>query len=235
MIDVLVVDDDASIRKTVGAGLRARNLTVRLVATGQDAIEDTRAHEPAVVVLDLGLPDIDGVDVVRAIRAQSAVPIIVLSADGSDTRKVLALELGADDYVTKPFSMAELVARVRVAMRHREQSSMTSAAPRGLVVGKLEMNLTEHTCSVAGAQVDLTPKEFEMLAILATRPGSLVTHRVLLQRVWGHEYSSETHYLRVYASHIRKKLGEGPGIPSVRVESGVGYRLILDVDDQPPR
>lgn len=235
MTDVLVVDDDASIRKTVGAGLRARNLSVRVVSNGLDAIREATEYEPAVVVLDLGLPDVDGVDVVRAVRAVSSVPIIVLSADGSDSRKVLALELGADDYVTKPFSMAELVARVRVAMRHREQASSALPARQVLTVGSLRIDVTEHECTVDDRPVDLTPKEFEMLAMLAARPGSLVTHRVLLRRVWGNEYSSETHYLRVYASHIRKKIGEGPGIPAIRAESGVGYRLVLEAEDQPPR
>lgn len=235
MTDVLVVDDDASIRKTVGAGLRARNLSVCVVSNGLDAIREVTEYEPAVVVLDLGLPDVDGVDVVRAVRAVSSVPIIVLSADGSDSRKVLALELGADDYVTKPFSMAELVARVRVAMRHQEQASSSVPARQVLTVGSLRIDITEHECTVEDRPVDLTPKEFEMLAMLAARPGSLVTHRVLLQRVWGNEYSSETHYLRVYASHIRKKIGEGPGIPAIRAESGVGYRLVLEAEDQPPR
>ena len=131
--------------------------------------------------------------------------------------------------------MVELVARVRVAMRHRERIGTGEEVPMKYSIGNLVIDLSEHTCTVADKIVELTPKEFEVLAMLAARPGSLVTHRALLKRVWGNEYSSETHYLRVYASHIRKKIGEGPGIPALRVESGVGYRLVLENEDQPPR
>lgn len=228
MFDVLVVDDDESIRKTVSSGLRARNFSVHAVSKGQDAIDAIRNREAKVLVLDLGLPDIDGVDVVRIVRTFSNAPIIVLSADGSDSRKVLALELGADDYVTKPFSIAELVARVRVAIRHQSGSVPIHSNEEVFNVGLLRLDIKEHVCTVDNQPIDLTPKEFSMLSALAARPGSLVTHRVLLRTVWGDDYLNESHYLRVYASHIRKKLGEGLGIPEIKSEAGVGYRLVLE-------
>lgn len=227
MSHVLVVDDDPSILTTVKAGLIARHFQVTAVATATAAIDSLMKSTPDVVVLDLGLPDMDGIDVVRRIRDESVVPIIVLSADGSEARKVLALELGADDYVTKPFSIAELVARVRVALRHQPRVD-DGPAIHVITVGALTIDVGEHICTVNGEPIDLTPKEFGMLAVLARRPGRLVTHQMLLQEVWGHEYRTENHYLRVYASQLRKKLGEGPQIPEIRAESGVGYRLVLE-------
>lgn len=227
MNTILVVDDDQSILKTVSAALTARNFVCVLAPTGMKAKGLLATNDIDVVVLDLGLPDIDGVDLVRAIRSTSNVPVIVLSADGSDSRKVLALELGADDYVTKPFSNTELVARVRVALRHRVTLT-PEPTTLSLVVGDLVIEPAEHRCRVTGREVDLTPKEFAMLVTLARRPGSLVTHRTILNEVWGHGYGTETHYLRVYASQLRKKLGDDPGTPTIRAEPGVGYRLELD-------
>ena len=225
---VLVVDDDASIRTTVAAGLKARHFEVVVAANGNSALQILQESNPSVIVLDLGLPDIDGIDVVRAVREQSRVPIIVLSADGSESRKVLALELGADDYVTKPFSIVELVARVRVSLRHQSIDPLQESTLKVIRAGNVVIDLTEHRCWVNDELIDLTPKEFSMLAVLARRPGKLVPHRVLLQEVWGPGYQSETQYLRVYASHLRRKLGEAPGTPDIKADSGVGYRLVLD-------
>jgi two-component system KDP operon response regulator KdpE len=225
---VLVVDDDASIRKTVAAGLQARHFEVVVAATATDAIALLQQMNPSVIVLDLGLPDIDGIDVVRSIRDQSRIPIIVLSADGSESRKVLALELGADDYVTKPFSIVELVARVRVALRHQMSDPAQETTLREIRAGNVLIDLNEHRCWVNDELIELTPKEFKMLVLLARRPGKLVPHRVILQEVWGPGYQSETQYLRVYASHLRRKLGDAPGTPDIKADSGVGYRLILD-------
>ena len=229
---VLVVDDDASIRKTVAAGLRARHFDVEVAPNGTEALRILQELNPAVVVLDLGLPDIDGIDVVRKVREQSRVPIIVLSADGSESRKVLALELGADDYVTKPFSIVELVARVRVSLRHQSLDSLEETALREIRTGNIRIDLMEHRCWVDEEQIDLTPKEFNMLVVLARRPGKLVPHRVLLQEVWGPGYQRETQYLRVYASHLRRKLGDKPGTPDIKADSGVGYRLILGTSSE---
>jgi two-component system KDP operon response regulator KdpE len=221
---VLVVDDEASIRRTVRAGLVARDYEVREAENGERAVAAVAEDPPDLVILDLGLPDIDGVDVCRRIRAWSQVPIVVLSAEASDYRKVLALDEGADDYVTKPFSMPELLARIRVALRHRPVSDGDAEATE-LRVGDLTVDLVRHRVTVDGREVDLTPKEFDFLALLARWPGRVLTHRAILQAVWGPEYGHETHYLRVYASQIRKKLGEPADRPRLVTEPGVGYRL----------
>ena len=224
MTVVLVVDDEPAIRRSVSAGLKARDYEVREVATGERAVEAVAADPPDLVILDLGLPDIDGVDVCRRIRAWSQVPIVVLSAEASDHRKVLALDEGADDYVTKPFSMPELLARVRVALRHRTQATSEGEATE-LRVGDLVVDLARHRVAVGDRDVELTPKEFDFLALLARWPGRVLTHRTILQEVWGPEYGHETHYLRVYASQIRKKLGDAPRRSRLITEPGVGYRL----------
>lgn len=234
-----MVDDEPAILRALRAGLTARGYEVLLATTGQGAIDATALESPDVVVLDLGLPDIDGVDVCRRIREWSAVPIVVLSAEGSDARKVLALDEGADDYVTKPFSMAELLARVRVALRHRGRPG-PGAGPASpvvddavLEVGDVRVDLSRHGASVAGRPLELTPKEFAFLALLARWPGRVLTHRAILQEVWGPEYGTETQYLRVYASQLRKKLDDDPERPRLITEPGVGYRLV-DAADRPP-
>jgi two-component system KDP operon response regulator KdpE len=224
MTVVLVVDDEPAIRRSVSAGLKARDYEVREAENGERAVEAVAADPPDLVILDLGLPDIDGVDVCRRIRAWSQVPIVVLSAEASDYRKVLALDEGADDYVTKPFSMPELLARVRVALRHRSTAAEQREATE-LRVGDLLVDLARHRVTVGDREVELTPKEFDFLALLARWPGRVLTHRTILQEVWGAEYGHETHYLRVYASQIRKKLGDAPERQRVVTEPGVGYRL----------
>ena len=187
---------------------------------------------PDLVVLDLGLPDIDGIDVVQRVREWTDVPIIVLSADGNDHRKVRALDEGADDYVTKPFSMPELLARVRVALRHKA-SRPSGPDESVLVVGDLEIDVAHHTVHVGGKSIDLTPKEFGFLSLLARWPGRVLTHRLILHEVWGPEYTKETQYLRTYATNLRKKLADDPAHPRLIAEPGVGYRL-LDPTDPPP-
>jgi two-component system KDP operon response regulator KdpE len=224
MTVVLVVDDERAIRRSVSAGLKARGYEVREAESGERAVEAVAADPPDLVILDLGLPDIDGVDVCRRIRAWSQVPIVVLSAEASDHRKVLALDEGADDYVTKPFSMPELLARVRVALRHRSASATAEEAAE-LRVGDLVVDVARHRVTVGDREVDLTPKEFDFLRLLARWPGRVLTHRTILQEVWGPEYGHETHYLRVYASQIRKKLGDAPERSRLITEPGVGYRL----------
>ncbi len=224
MTVVLVVDDEAAIRRSVRAGLTARDYEVREASNGERAVASVAEDPPDLVILDLGLPDIDGVDVCRRIRAWSQVPIVVLSAEASDYRKVLALDEGADDYVTKPFSMPELLARVRVALRHRTAAAGSEEATE-LQVGDLVVDLARHRVTVRGRDVELTPKEFDFLALLARWPGRVLTHRAILQAVWGPEYGHETHYLRVYASQIRKKLGDPAARARLVTEPGVGYRL----------
>jgi two-component system, OmpR family, KDP operon response regulator KdpE len=221
---ILAVDDEPAILRALTVALRARGFDVIGATTGQEAIDRCATDDPAAVVLDLGLPDIDGVDVIRRIRTWSDVPIIVLTAEGADERKVTALDDGADDYVTKPYSTPELLARLRVALRHRQNAEGGDGGV--LEVGDLRIDLARHRVELAGEHVALTPKEFDFLALLARHPGRVLTHRTILQEVWGPEYGDETQYLRVYASQLRKKLRDDPARPRVVTEPGVGYRLV---------
>jgi two-component system KDP operon response regulator KdpE len=221
---VLVVEDDPAMATALTASLRARGYGVRATTTGAEAIATVTEDRPEVVVLDLGLPDLDGLEVCRRIREWSQVPIVVLTADGAEDRKVLALDSGADDYVTKPFSMRELMARLRVALRHgstrvTEQSAL-------LEVDDLIVNLAEHQVTLGSEPIELTPKEFDFLALLARYPGRVLTHRAILAGVWGPEGKGHVEYLRVYARSVRRKLGEEPGGVRILTEPGVGYRLV---------
>ena len=227
MTTILVVDDEPAILRTVKAGLIARGYEVETAASGREALLFLTARTPDAVLLDLALGDMDGVDVCRAVRSWSDVPIIVLSAEGSEHRKVVALDEGADDYVTKPFSMPELLARVRVALRRRADTR--GADDPVLVCGQLVIDLSRHVVTHDGITVDLTPKEFAMLEALARHPGRVLTHRTILHEVWGPGYDTETQYLRVYASQIRKKLGPVGGSMLV-AEPGIGYRLVDPAD-----
>jgi two-component system KDP operon response regulator KdpE len=230
---ILIVDDEPAILRAVRAGLEARGFSVLSAASGQAAIDLIALQKPDAVVLDLNLPDLDGVEVCRRVRQWSEVPIVVLSAEGSEQRKVLALDEGADDYVTKPFSMAELLARVRVALRHRVRAGGPPVDSAVLEVGDLRLDLARHQVTAAGRAVDLTPKEFAFLALLARWPGRVLTHRAILQEVWGPDYGTETQYLRVYASQLRKKLVDDPERPRLVTEPGVGYRLLDPADRRP--
>ncbi len=223
---VLVVDDEPAILRAVRAGLEARGYRVRTATDGQRAIDMVALEAPDLVVLDLGLPDLDGVDVCRRIRGWTDVPIVVLSADGSDQRKVVALDEGADDYVTKPFSMAELLARVRVALRHRPAQGRAPMDQSVLEVGDLRVDVARRHVAVTGRRIELTPKEFAFLVLLARWPGRVLTHGAILAEVWGPGYETETQYLRVYASQLRKKLDDDPSRPRLVTEPGVGYRLV---------
>ena len=222
---VLVVDDEEPLVRVVSAALTARGYRVATAESGRSAITATLSSAPAVVILDLGLPDMDGIDVCTAIRRLSDVPIIVLTAEGAEEPKVRALDAGADDYITKPFSMPELLARIRVALRHRERAGLAGDGSI-LTVGDIVIDLEAHETRVAGRALELTPKEFDFLTVLARNPGRVLTHHTILQRVWGPEYGTETQYLRVYASQLRKKLREDPACPRLVTEPGVGYRLV---------
>ena len=224
---ILVVDDEPAILRALTAALRGRGHAVVQARNGQEAIDRCATEDPAVVILDLGLPDLDGIEVCRRIREWSSVPIIVLTAEGADARKVTALDEGADDYVTKPYSTPELLARIRVALRHRSRVEPESAQEAARhVVGDLVVDLAAHRVEVDGRVVTLTPKEFAFLALLARHPARVLTHRTILREVWGPEYGAETQYLRVYASQLRKKLGDDPDHPRLITEPGVGYRLV---------
>ena len=221
---ILVVEDDSSFAKVLGTSLRTHGYRVQVAKTGELALNRIERDPPAVVLLDLRLPGIDGIEVCRRLRSWTAVPIVVLTAEGSDESKVLALDEGADDYITKPFSMPELLARIRVALRH-SQARGGEMDESVLQVGDLQVDLPHHQVTVAGRPVDLTPKEFQFLALLARHPGRVLLHRVILQEVWGPE-ATDTQYLRVYAGQLRRKLDDDPEHPRLVTEPGVGYRLV---------
>ena len=221
---ILVVDDEPAILRALTSALTSGGYVVRQAVNGQSAIDMVAVDPPDAILLDLRLPDIDGVEVCRRVRTWSSVPIIVLSADGLDQRKVEALDEGANDYVTKPYSTPELLARLRAVLR----SAVGSKAPfeEGvLVVGDLRIDLARRAVTVGERSVDLTPKEFAFLALLARYPERVLTHQSILREVWGPNYGTETQYLRVYAGQIRKKLDDDMRNPRLVTELGVGYRL----------
>jgi two-component system, OmpR family, KDP operon response regulator KdpE len=219
---VLVIDDDRDLLNVCDVGLRAFGHEVWTAATGVDGIAAAAVSGPDVIVLDLGLPDVDGMEVCKRIRAWSAVPIVVLSADGSEDRKVSALDDGADDYMTKPFGMRELNARLRVALRHRIAAV---DQPAELDVGGLHLDLVHYEATLDGRPLDLTPREFDFLAYLARNAGKVCTRRMILESVWGPQYAKELHYLKVYAYRIRRKLGDESG-RFLQSDPSVGYRLM---------
>ncbi len=225
MARVLVVDDDRALLRALQVGLSARGHQVVVAVAGEEGLAKVALSEPDVVVLDLGLPDLDGLEVAHRIRQWSDVPIIVLSAVGLEDRKVAALDGGANDYVTKPFGMAELEARIRTAIRDR-----AAAAPAEdplLVVGRLELDLAHHQARLDGQVVGLTAKEFDLLAFLARHAGKVLTHQMILGQVWGGEYGREAEYLRVYIYRLRRKLGDRGG-QLLRTTPGIGYSLSED-------
>jgi len=219
---VLVVDDDLALLRALKVALSASGHDVLPAASGAEGLNLLALRSPEVVVLDLGLPDLDGLEVVRRARTWSNVPIIVLSATALEDRKVAALDGGANDYVTKPFGMAELEARIRTALRHRSASAGEVPGER-LVVGALELDLAHYQAALEGQPVELTAKEFELLAFLARHAGKTCTHQMILHEVWGGSYGSEAEYLRVYIYRLRKKLSRA-GL-QLRTAPGIGYCL----------
>jgi len=221
---VLVVDDDSALQRTIRINLRARDHEVLAVASGRSALAAFLQRHPDLVILDLGLPDMDGLSVLRALRRRSEVPIIVLSARQAADDKVEALDEGADDYVTKPFSMGELMARVRRALRRSERGG---DVPPNLAGDDLALDFAEHVAARAGEVIHLTPIEWRLLTELARADGAVVPHEELLRAVWGPGYEQESHYLRVFASQIRHKIEADPAQPRHLVnEPGFGYRLL---------
>jgi two-component system KDP operon response regulator KdpE len=221
---VLVVEDEPDIRSFLRSALGADGYRVVESESGMRGIIDAGIHKPDIAIVDLGLPDVDGVEVIRGIRAWSTMPIIVLSARAREPSKIEALDAGADDYVTKPFGMGELLARIRAALRNAART----AAGGGLVVrfGTVEVDLEHRKVTRAGQAVHLTPIEFRLLACLSQHFGMVVTHRQLMREVWGPAYVEHTHYLRIYMKQLREKLEEDPVSPNyLLTESGVGYRL----------
>jgi two-component system KDP operon response regulator KdpE len=223
---VLVIDDDPSLLRALGLGLRSSGHEVLTAATGQDGVSQTATSSPDVVIVDLGLPDIDGTEVCRRIRQWSDVPIVVLSATETEDRKVAALDSGADDYVTKPFGMAELEARIRVALRRRN-SEPSEAQPSTISVGPLQLDLVHHDVRLDGAAVVLTAKEFDVLAYLARYAGRTCTHEMILSAVWGPGYGREAQYLHAYIHRLRQKLRDPTG-QLIKTVPGVGYTVQSD-------
>lgn len=225
---ILVVDDEPQILRFLKPSLTAAGYDVVLATTGKDALKAAATRSPDVVVLDLGLPDMDGKDVIRELRSWSKTPILVLSARDREAEKIAALDLGADDYVNKPFGIGELTARLRTALRHAAQQ--TSEQTR-LKSGAIEVDVLAHSVLLNGAPVKLTPKEFELLAILVRNAGRLLTHRQILVGVWGPAHTEDLQYLRVFIGQLRQKLKASPDAPDLIItEPGIGYRLHAETD-----
>jgi two-component system KDP operon response regulator KdpE len=224
-VSILVVDDEPTFQRILIIALRARGYRVRLASTGREALDVMAGQEPDVVLLDLGLPDMDGVEVCRHVRRWSSAPIIVLTADGHEDRKIGALDEGADDYITKPFSMPELLARVRVAARHRRALGAI-VDHHQIEVGALRIDVAAHVATLGGEELDLPRKEFALLVLLARNAGSVMTHRTLVTQVWGSGDESNTQALRTHITKLRKKLATAPRAPVLRTEAAIGYRLL---------
>jgi two-component system KDP operon response regulator KdpE len=222
---VLVIDDELPIRRFLRAALLASGYQVLEAATAQEGLTQAAMHQPALILLDLGLPDLDGLEVTRQLREWATMPIIVLSARGRESDKVAALDAGADDYLTKPFGVGELLARARVALRHVIRTTQEPGDPV-FTVGQLRVDLVRRYVSVAEQPVHLTPREYKLLATLIRYAGKVVTHRQLFQEIWGEHAAPDTHYLWVYMSQLRHKLESEPARPRyLLTEPGVGYRL----------
>jgi two-component system, OmpR family, KDP operon response regulator KdpE len=220
---ILIVDDEQAIRRFLRTSLEAHGYEVDEAGTGQDALRVAPVARPDVIILDLGLPDMDGIEVIQKIREWSDVPIVVLSVREREADKIEALDLGADDYVTKPFGMGELLARIRTELRHRLREAADEPV---ITVDELVVDLSKRQVSVRDALVKLTPKEYDLLRMLITHAGKVVTHHRLLEEVWGPGSTRQTHYLRVYMRQLRQKIEKDPARPRYIVtEPGVGYRL----------
>ncbi|MCQ8278353.1 response regulator transcription factor [Acetobacteraceae bacterium KSS8] len=220
---ILLVDDEKQIHRFLGPALDAAGYTTEHAASGAEGLRLAAAHAPALVLLDLGLPDLDGQEVLRRLRGFSPVPVIVLSARDRDEEKVRALDEGADDFVEKPFSVSELLARIRAALR-RSGDAQDTAPPPLLRVGAVEIDVAAHRVMVDGMPAGLSPREFALLALLARHAGRVMTHRQILVALWGPAHAEDTQYLRVYIGQLRQKLGpDGPRL--ITTEPGIGYRL----------
>ena len=232
MTRVLVVDDEPPIVRAVAANLRVRGYEVVTAASGEAALTAVEAHQPDCIVLDLGLPGVDGLEVLRRLRTWTKVPVVVLTAIDGERDKVTALDLGADDYVTKPFGVAELMARIRVALRHARATG--AERPRVITAGGVTIDLDAKLVTRDGSPVRLTPIEYRLLETLATNAGRLCTHRFLLERVWGPGYGDESQYLRVYMANLRKKLDDPAAPQLLLTEPGMGYRFVVPEPDGAP-
>ena len=223
---VLVVDDEPQIRRFLRASLQSHDYVVVEAENGKEAVRVCTVQKPDLLILDLGLPDMDGLDVIKLVREWSQIPIIVLSIRSDDIDKIEALDRGANDYVTKPFSMGELLARMRAALRQGRGDGADNGAV--ITAGDISIDLGKRLITLGGTPVKLSRKEYDLLRILASHPGKVITHQQLLQEVWGPAYVEETQYLRVYIGQLRQKLERNPAAPKQLItEPGVGYRLLV--------
>lgn len=225
---IIVIEDEAQIRRFLRTTLTSEGYLVIEAETGKQGLTESGTRKPDLIILDLGLPDMDGVEVVRGLRAWSSVPIIILSARSQESDKISALDAGADDYLVKPFGVGELLARIRVALRHVLTSA--NADDEGVFsVGELKVDMVHRKVTVSGMEVHLTPIEYRLLAVLIKHAGKVLTHRMLLNEVWGPAYVERAHYLRIYMGTLRHKLEEDPARPRfLLTEVGVGYRLAVN-------
>ncbi len=224
---ILIVEDDETIASFISANLTANNYSVVKTSKGREAIELTASHVPDLILLDLGLPDMDGIEVLKSIRKWSRVPIVIVSARGFEREKVQALDLDADDYIVKPFGTSELLARIRTALRHSarvaEGNSLSSHAVK---IGELEIDYNKRVVTLAGQNIHLTPIEYKIVVLLSQNAGKVLTHDFIIREIWG-PYANESHTLRVNMANIRRKVEKNPGEPKyILTEIGVGYRMV---------
>jgi two-component system, OmpR family, KDP operon response regulator KdpE len=224
---IIVIEDEAQIRRFLRTTLASEGYQVIEAETGKQGLLEAATRKPDLVILDLGLPDMDGVEVVKGIRAWSHVPIVILSARAQESDKISALDAGADDYLVKPFGVGELLARIRVALRH--VSSTTNEGEEGMFsVDELKVDMIHRKVTIGGAEIHLTPIEYRLLTVMVKHAGKVLTHRLLLNEVWGPNYVERAHYLRIYMGNLRHKLEKDPARPRfLLTEVGVGYRLAV--------
>ena len=223
---VLVIDDERAIRRFLRASLAAHGYIIFEAANGREGLDAVVTHRPDLIILDLGLPDIDGFEVTRRLREWTQTPIIILSVQEQETNKIAALDAGADDYLTKPFGVGELMARLRVALRHANQSSEQPV----FTSGQLTVDLTRRLVKVNNKDIQLTPTEYDLLKLISTDAGRVLTHQQILRQVWGVGYSNDLHLLRVNISNLRHKIEPDPARPGhILTEPGVGYRLRAEI------
>ena len=225
---IIVVEDEPDIRRFLRAALLSSGYRLVEAATGQEGLQAAETRQPDLIILDLGLPDMDGIEVIRRLRAWTVVPIIVLSAKGQETVKVAALDAGADDYIAKPFGVSELLARMRVSLRHADRSEQGGITPV-FATGDLQVDFAQRRVRVKGKDVHLTPIEYRLLTTLAKHAGKVLTRNQLLTEVWGRPYADQAHYLHVHMAQLRRKIEGNPTRPRyLLTEPGVGYRLVSE-------
>jgi two-component system KDP operon response regulator KdpE len=225
---IIVVEDEPDIRRFLRAALLSSGYRLVEATTGQEGLQAAETRQPDLIILDLGLPDMDGLDVIRRLRAWTVVPIIVLSAKGQETVKVAALDAGADDYIAKPFGVSELLARMRVSLRHADRSEQGGITPV-FATGDLQVDFAQRRVRIKGKDVHLTPIEYRLLTTLAKHAGKVLTRNQLLTEVWGRPYADQVHYLHVHMAQLRRKIEGNPTRPRyLLTEPGVGYRLVSE-------